>query len=233
MQRLRRHVLVASDEDGMSTNAHSIFEMRRDYGSVEAEESELKQDAIDQFHDWFEEAAGKSVLDPNAMSLATVSPDGQPSLRTVLLKQYDERGFIFFTNLESRKAQEIAANPKVSLLFPWVAIDRQVIIYGVAERISVVETMKYFMTRPRGSQIAAWASVQSRRIPTRKFLEMEWERMKAKFERGEVPLPSFWGGFRVVPRQIEFWQGRPNRMHDRHLYAKQSDGSWSIERLAP
>jgi pyridoxamine 5'-phosphate oxidase len=166
------------------------------------------------------------------MSLATVGADGQPALRTVLLKAFDERGFVFYTNLASRKAQQISENPAVALLFPWLVLERRVAIHGVAERIPTAEALAYFLTRPYGSQLAAWASPQSKVIPARQVLESAWQEIKRKFQ-GQVPLPSFWGGYRVVPRAIEFWQGRENRLHDRFLYTRLPNGSWRVERLAP
>ena len=167
------------------------------------------------------------------MSLATVSPQGQPSLRTVLLKSYDADGFVFFTNRESRKAREMERNARVSLLFPWIAQERQVIVMGTAEQISKVQTLRYFLTRPRGSQIAAWISPQSSVITSRSLLELQWETMKQKFADGRIPVPPFWGGYRVRPREIEFWQGRANRLHDRFQYLRNEDGTWTIDRLAP
>ena len=167
------------------------------------------------------------------MSLATVGADGCPLVRTVLLKGLDARGFVFFTNLESRKARQIGENSHVSMLFPWLPLERQVIVTGTAARLSMGESLKYFLTRPRDSKLGAWASQQSRVISTRKVLEMEWAHLKAKFAAGEVPMPSFWGGFRVQPETVEFWQGGANRLHDRFQYSRQGDGTWRIERLAP
>jgi pyridoxamine 5'-phosphate oxidase len=210
-----------------------LSQMRADYRRAELRRETLKPDPVHQFAQWFEEACRSGLIEPNAMSLATVDAQGRPSLRTVLAKQFDARGFVFFTNLESRKSHEIAANPHVSLLFPWLALERQVVVGGVAERISTAETLAYFVKRPIDSQLAAWASPQSRVLTSRKLLEMKWDEMKRKFADGRVPLPSFWGGFRVVPRTFEFWQGRPNRLHDRFQYTRQADGSWRIERLAP
>jgi len=193
----------------------------------------LSPNPIEQFQGWFDEAISSEIPEPNSMSLATVDEDGQPWLRTVLLKLYDRSGFVFFTNYESRKSHQIAGNPRVALLFPWVALARQVKILGRAERIPTAESLKYFATRPRGSQIGAWASPQSQVITSRSLLETKVDEMKRKFSRGEVPLPDFWGGFRVVPSRIEFWQGRENRLHDRFAYSLEPDGSWRIERLAP
>jgi pyridoxamine 5'-phosphate oxidase len=205
---------------------------------AEAMAQGLSRDALDpnplrQFQQWFEDAIVAGLPEPNSMSLATVAQDGQPWLRTVLLKLYDEQGFVFFTNYESRKARQIATNPKVALLFPWVALARQVKIRGHAAKVPTAESLKYFATRPRGSQIGAWASPQSQVITSRSLLEAKVEEIKRKFAKGEIPLPDFWGGYRVVPEDIEFWQGRENRLHDRFSYRLQADGAWRIERLAP
>jgi pyridoxamine 5'-phosphate oxidase len=167
------------------------------------------------------------------MILATVSADGQPSQRTVLLKYYDHRGFVFFTNLESKKARQIATNARVSLLFPWLQFERQAIVEGTAERISAAESMRYFMTRPHDSQLAAWVSNQSQPLSSRQMLLQKFDEIKRKFAKGEVPMPSFWGGYRVAPRRLEFWQGRESRLHDRFEYTPDASGNWSIERLAP
>jgi pyridoxamine 5'-phosphate oxidase len=166
------------------------------------------------------------------MILATVNSKGQPSQRTVLLKYYDENGFVFFTNFGSRKAAEIKENNRVSLLFVWLELERQVIIHGRAQKISTAESAKYFMTRPKESQLAAWVSSQSHRISSRQILLQKFQEMKTKIGEGKVPLPSFWGGYRVEPTEIEFWQGRKSRLHDRFLYTKKDEG-WSVERLAP
>ena len=210
-----------------------LSDMRGDYRRSELHRADLKADPIEQFALWFEEASRAGISEPNAMSLATVGPDGRPSLRTVLMKQFDARGFVFFTNLESRKAREITTNANVSLLFAWLALERQVIICGTAERVSTAETVAYFIKRPVESQLAAWASHQSSVITSRKLLEMKWDEMKRKFADGRIPLPSFWGGYRVRPSTMEFWQGRPRRLHDRFLYTRQPDNAWTIERLAP
>jgi len=195
--------------------------------------ADLHADAIAQFSRWMEEAFRAGVIEPNAMSLATAWKDGRPLVRTVLLKGVDSRGFVFYTNLESRKARQLAENPNASLLFPWLALERQVIVTGPVSRLSTIEAVKYFAIRPRDSQISAWASPQSSKISSRKFLEIEWESMKRKFGEGKVPLPPFWGGYRVAPETVEFWQGRQNRLHDRFEYTRQSNGSWTIDRLAP
>ena len=172
-------------------------------------------------------------MDANAMTLATVAADGQPSVRTVLLKYYDATGFVFYTNLGSRKSSEIEGNPRVALLFYWHELHRQVKITGTAARISTAETVKYFARRPRDSQVGAWVSRQSSLISSRSVLDMEFAKMKAKFAAGEIPLPSFWGGYRVAPDSYEFWQGRESRLHDRFMYRATEDGSWDINRLAP
>ncbi len=210
-----------------------VSKMQVEYTRGKLERDDLKPDAVDQFSLWLEQACQAGIREPNAMTLATVGGDGRPSARTVLLKGFDARGFVFFTNLESTKARQISENANVALLFLWLALERQASIRGRAERLSTAETVKYFVTRPLGSQLAAWASNQSRVISSRQILEMKWHEMKRKFAEGRVPLPSFWGGFRVEPMEVEFWQGRTNRLHDRFVYTRQSDGSWKIERLAP
>jgi len=194
---------------------------------------DLNPDPIPQFEQWFGQSIASGIPEPNAMSLATVAADGQPSLRTVLLKVFDRHGFVFFTNYASRKAQDIDHNPKVALLFPWVALGRQVKIIGNASRIPLAESAKYFATRPRGSQIGAWASHQSKVISTRSLLEAKFDEIKRNFAQGKIPFPSFWGGYRVVPQTIEFWQGRENRLHDRFQYIRTDGREWKVERLAP
>jgi pyridoxamine 5'-phosphate oxidase len=195
--------------------------------------ADLDPDPIRQFQRWFEETIAQDIPEPNAMTLATVDTQGQPYVRTVLLKLYDRRGFVFFTNYESRKARQIGANPRVSLLFPWVALARQVQILGIASRISTAESLTYFLTRPRGSQIGAWASPQSQVISSRSLLDQKVAEMKRRFGQGQVPLPDFWGGYRVEPEEIELWQGRESRLHDRFRYRRRPDGTWAVERLAP
>lgn len=210
-----------------------IASLRREYAGRPLHRADLRPDPFAQFAAWFEEARRVIELDPNAMGLSTVGPDGRPSSRMVLLKSYDQNGFVFFTNLESRKAREIGQNPNVSLLVCWLPLSRQVTIEGTAERVSAAEALKYFITRPRGSQLGAWVSQQSSVISSRALLEAKWEEMKRKFSAGEVPLPSFWGGYRVRPREFEFWQGRAERLHDRFRYRRGDDGQWTIERLQP
>jgi pyridoxamine 5'-phosphate oxidase len=205
---------------------------RRDFLAPGLRREDLDASPYVQFHHWLRQAVDAGLKDPTAMSLGTVGADGRPWQRMVLLKQADERGFVFYTNLESRKARHIAANPDVCLLFPWNDIERQVIVAGSASRVSATESLKYFLSRPRQSQLAAWASAQSRPLSSRALLEEQFARMKQKFGEGEVPLPAFWGGYRVVPEAFEFWQGRPNRLHDRFGYTREREG-WRIERLAP
>lgn len=207
--------------------------IRRQYALKGLHREDLAANPVSQFETWLKNAiASQAFTDPTAMCLSTVAENGMPSQRMVLLKHTDDKGFVFFTNLESRKAQQIAKNPHVSLHFPWLALERQVIVSGTAEKLSIGEVTKYFLSRPKDSQIAAWASQQSRPIGGRKLLEQAFEQMKHKFANGDVPLPGFWGGFRVVPQSVEFWQGRENRLHDRFLYEKDGSG-WQINRLQP
>ena len=216
-------------------NPHSgdeLADMRQDYKFAELDETTLPENPIEQFKNWFKQACEVGVIEPNAMSLATAGTDGRTSIRTVLCKGYDERGFVFYTNLGSTKASQLDANPNISLLFPWLKLERQVIINGSASKLSTAEVAKYFVTRPVDSQLAAWASEQSN-FTTKKLLQQKFTELRERFSKGEVPVPEFWGGFRVEPKTIEFWQGRPNRMHDRLLYTKQSDGTWSTGRLSP
>lgn len=206
---------------------------RRELMGLGLSRATLDPDPVRQFQDWLETAVATDLPEPNAMSLCTVDAAGRPSARTVLLKLYDHRGFVFFTNYESRKAREIEQNPRVALLFPWVALARQVQIRGRAERVSSAESLRYFATRPRGSQIGAWSSPQSQVISSRSVLESKVAEMARKFAQGEIPLPDFWGGYRVVAETIEFWQGRESRLHDRFHYCRDGQDGWRIERLAP
>ena len=209
-----------------------IDQNRRDYVRGPLRREDLDPNPIAQFQRWFEEACARIEIEPNAMTLSTVDPQGSPSARTVLLKYFDADGFVFFTNLESRKATHIDANDRVSLLFWWPELERQVEIAGRAARISGVESAKYFVTRPRGSQLGAWVSRQSSVLTSRKALEMKVDEMKRKFANREVPLPSFWGGYRVTPTAIEFWQGQPDRLHDRFQYVRDGE-NWAVQRLSP
>lgn len=211
----------------------NLADIRSSYRRGKLQKADLLDDPIEQFNRWLKEACDAGVVEPTAMSLATAGADGHPLLRTVLLKGLDARGFVFFTNTESRKARQLAQNPRAALLFPWLLLERQVAVAGPVEQLPTADVLRYFLTRPRESQLAAWASRQSSVISSRKLLEAEWARMKEKFTAGEVPLPSFWGGYRVRPETIEFWQGRENRLHDRFQYTLQPDGSWGLDRLAP
>lgn len=212
-----------------------VSQFRREYLRSGLSRSELDQNPVGQFTRWFEQAQKIKIGDPTAMILATVDASGQPSQRTVLLKYFDEDGFVFFTNYESRKAREMIGNPKVSLLFVWLELERQIRISGLAEKISVADSTRYFMSRPRESQMAAWVSSQSSPLSSRQILLQKFQEMKQKIGEGKLPLPSFWGGYRVIPREFEFWQGRKNRLHDRFLYTRAKDNmaDWDIARLAP
>ena len=194
---------------------------------------ELDSDPILQFEKWFREAWDENYPMPHAMSLATASAEGLPTVRTVLLKRYDPRGFVFFTNYGSRKAKQISDNPQAVLLFPWVRLGRQITVAGRVEKISKSESVQYFLSRPRGSQLSAWASAQSSVISSRAILESAFATVKRRFAEGEVPLPDFWGGYRVDPDSIEFWQNRKDRLHDRFLYNRGENGAWRIARLTP
>jgi pyridoxamine 5'-phosphate oxidase len=211
----------------------NIADLRREYSARGLRREDLAGNPIEQFRAWFKEVQAAELLEPNAMSLATADADGHVTARTVLLKAVDERGFVFFTNYDSAKARQMAANPHVALLFPWLALERQVTISGRVEKISTAESLAYFASRPFGSRLGAWISHQSKVIPSRKLLELQFEKMRQKFANGEVPLPDFWGGYRVTPLTVEFWQGAASRLHDRFQYSRGADGEWVIERLSP
>lgn len=210
-----------------------LADLRRDYDRGKLSRKDMNPNPIKQFESWFAEAQQSGIKDPNAMSLATADRTGQVDLRTVLLKMFDDKGFVFFTNYESAKAKQIAENPQVSILFPWLALERQVKVNGVAEKIPSSESFKYFMTRPRGSQLGAWVSQQSSIISSRSLLLSKLEEIKQRFADGDISLPEFWGGYRIEPKTIEFWQGQPDRLHDRFQYSLEDDKSWRVDRLAP
>lgn len=206
--------------------------LRREYTQRGLTREDLATDPFDQFDLWFKQACDAELLEPNAMVLSTVSATGAPYQRTVLLKYFDRSGLVFFTNYGSRKGQHIEGNPYVSVLFPWYPLERQLTVIGTAAKISTAESFRYFSSRPKGSQIGAWVSQQSSIISSRQLLELQFEKIKTKFLNQEIPLPDFWGGYRIVPTSFEFWQGRPNRLHDRFLYEK-GESTWEISRLSP
>ena len=210
----------------------SLANIRREYLGEPLSEMHSDPNPMRQFAHWFEQVR-HTEADPTAMALATASPDGRPSVRTVLLKGIDDRGYIFYTNYESRKAREMEATRRASLLFFWPSVERQVRIDGIVERISPVESDAYFETRPLDSRLSVYASKQSEAIESRDVLEEAFERVKRTYGDGPVPRPEWWGGYRIVPDEFEFWQGRTSRLHDRLRYVKQPDGSWHRERLAP
>jgi len=210
-----------------------LTRLREEYTQDGLTRKMLASEPFAQFEKWFTQAQETQAPEPNAMTLATCGGDGQPNVRTVLLKHIDASGAVFYTNLESNKALEIGDNPQVALLFNWLSLERQIKILGKAEKLSAKEAFQYFSKRPMGSQLGAWSSPQSRKITGRQFLEMQLAKMKEKFADGKIPLPSFWGGYRVRPHLFEFWQGRPNRLHDRFQYTRREDDTWQIDRLAP
>ncbi len=210
-----------------------IDQLRRDYRKGGLPLENLHDDPFEQFKMWMKEAIDFGLSDPTAMTLATVNAQGQPSQRIVLLKKFDAEGFVFFTNYGSKKAEDMAINPNVGMHFPWHEMDRQVKIAGVASKISKAESLKYFLSRPRESQLAAWASKQSQPITSRQFLMSQFASMKQKFSEGEIPLPDFWGGIRVVPESMEFWQGSVSRLHDRFVYRRGDNSQWDVNRLSP
>lgn len=208
-------------------------EFRREYLAGGLDRDMLADCPIEQFERWLQQAVSGEITDPTAMVLATVDETGCPWQRIVLLKGVSTRGFVFYTNFSSGKARDIAHNPSVSLLFPWNMLERQVIVAGRAERMSTAESARYFLSRPRESQLAAWASKQSRPISARSLLEAQMNSLKEKFARGDVPVPDFWGGYRVLPERMEFWQGGAHRLHDRFRYFRENADGWRIERLQP
>lgn len=208
-------------------------ELRREYSRAGLRESEVHADPVVQLESWLKEAHDADVLEPTAMTLATTGEDGWPNARVVLLKMLDARGLVFFTNYESQKGRELERSPRASAVLVWLALERQVRVVGAIEKTSEEESRAYFASRPRGSQLGAWASAQSQRVASRQELEERLRAAEAKFEGRAVPLPEHWGGFRLVPREVEFWQGRPNRMHDRLRYVRDASGGFALERLCP
>jgi len=207
--------------------------LRREYAQRVLQESEVDPNPIRQLQRWLQEAIEAQVVEPHAMCLATVDAQGHPDARFVLLRELDERGLVFYTNANSSKGRQLSQNPYVTVVFWWGELERQVRIQGVAEPVSDAEANAYFATRPRGHQLAAWASPQSEVIPNRHWLEARMAELERQYEGLPVPRPPYWLGYRIVPHTFEFWQGRPNRLHDRLRYTRQPDGTWKIERLAP
>lgn len=210
-----------------------LTQLRGKYTTKGLEINDLDSNPFKQFELWFNDAINAKLTEPNAMSLATVGKDMMPSIRTVLLKTFDEEGFVFFTNYKSKKAEQIEENPKAATLFTWLELERQIKIEGSIEKISTSDSLKYFLSRPKGSQIGAWVSHQSEIISSRSLLEQKFDEMKRKFVKGEVPFPSFWGGYIIRPVRIEFWQGGQDRLHDRFIYEVNENNNWEISRLAP
>jgi len=211
----------------------ALADLRREYSLAGLRRADLEADPIAQFQKWFQQAQAANLPEPNAMTLATSDKQGHPSARTVLLKDIGQRGFVFFTNYESRKGRELEWNPNAALVFYWAQLERQVCVAGTVSRVSAEESATYFKSRPKGSRLAAWVSNQSEPIPDRKLLEKKLAMLSERHPDDDVPVPSNWGGFCVAPHRIEFWQGRPNRLHDRFEYLRLLDNSWQIERLAP
>ena len=212
---------------------HTIANLRKDYSLEGLSETEVNNNPFIQFKKWFEQALAAQLPEPNAMTIATATPDGKPSARMVLLKDFDHRGFVFFTNYNSRKGQELAENPQAALVFWWAELERQVRISGRVEKVSENESDRYYYSRPASSRLGAWVSNQSEVTESREVLEKSWLDFRRQYENQEIPRPPHWGGLRVIPAEIEFWQGRPRRLHDRLLYTRLDNGIWKIERLSP
>ena len=211
----------------------SVANLRKDYTKAGLREIDVNIDPFKQFKTWFDQALAAQLPEPNAMTLATATIEGKPSARMVLLKDFDDRGFVFYTNYLSHKGQELAINPQAALVFWWAELERQVRIEGKVWQVSFQESDEYFHRRPINSQLGAWVSNQSQKVASREVLEQRQAELQTQYEQKTIPRPQHWGGFRVVPTEIEFWQGRPSRLHDRLLYRRQDDNSWEIERLAP
>lgn len=211
----------------------TLADLRQEYSLAGLSEKDLARDPYRQFDKWFEEAQAAKIHEPNAAVLATATKEGHPSARMVLLKAVDGRGFVFYTNYHSRKGRELESNPRAAYLFPWIALERQVIVEGTVAKVAKEESEAYFHSRPRASQLAAWASPQSSIISGRAVIEDAMKAVERKYQGAEAPLPPNWGGFRIVPETVEFWQGRRSRLHDRLRYRREGNGSWVIERLAP
>lgn len=210
-----------------------LSDLRQSYTKGSFSEEDLLESPFAQFEKWFQQAMDAQLEEPNAMCLATADTAGRPSTRVVLLKDFSEKGLVFYTNYESRKAAELDGNPAAAVNFLWLPLQRQVNITGRVERVSKAESLRYFLSRPLGSQLGAWTSPQSKVITSRSVLESKLDQMKRKFAEGKIPLPDHWGGYRLVPETFEFWQGRPNRLHDRFRYSIREDGVWATARLAP
>ena len=217
----------------MYFTAMSIADIRREYARARLDEAHVGPDPVAEFDRWFSQAQDAKALEPNAMTLATATRAGAPSARIVLLKGYDERGFVFFTDYRSQKGTELEQNPQASLVFFWPELERQVRITGTVERTSAQESEAYFRSRPRGSRLGAWVSHQSRVIPSRAQLESGLREVEERFPTDDVPLPPHWGGYRLRPEKVEFWQGREDRLHDRIRYMRKKNGGWQVERLSP
>jgi len=211
----------------------SVADLRKEYTFHGLSEAQAHPNPFEQFKIWFEQAIAAQLPEPNAMTIATATLDGRPSARLVLLKDYDERGFVFYTNYESNKGQQLLKNPWGAIVFWWAELERQVRIEGSVEQVSAEEANAYFESRPKGSQLGAWASNQSQVIASREVLEQRLQQLQKEYENKQVPRPPHWGGFRVIPAEIEFWQGRPSRLHDRLLYSRGDHGSWTMQRLSP
>lgn len=218
----------------MKVNNQKIAALREDYRAKTLEIADVNANPFIQFKEWFQAALDSSIKEPNAMTIATVDTVGKPSARIVLLKGFDENGFIFYTNYNSKKGQDLAENPNIAAVFLWKDLERQIRIEGTAQKISQADSLNYFKSRPKGSQIGAWASPQSQVIPDRNVLEDNVQHLKEKYKTVEtLPIPPHWGGYQIQPTLIEFWQGRSSRLHDRICYTLEKNGSWEINRLAP